>query len=56
MIILGITGGTGCGKTTALDAIAALGGAPAGCEAPGPDPLQPNPPPPQAPRAPVPAA
>ena len=33
MIILGITGGTGCGKTTALDAIAALGGASLDCDA-----------------------
>ena len=31
-MIIGITGGTGCGKTTALDAIEALGGAVIDCD------------------------
>jgi dephospho-CoA kinase len=33
MMVLGITGGTGCGKTTALDAVTALGGAVLDCDA-----------------------
>lgn len=32
-MIIGITGGTGCGKTTALDAIARLGGTVIDCDA-----------------------
>ena len=32
-MIIGITGGTGCGKTTALDAIRALGGTVIDCDA-----------------------
>ena len=33
MMVLGITGGTGCGKTTALDAVTALGCAVLDCDA-----------------------
>ena len=32
-MIIGITGGTGCGKTTALEAIRAIGGVVLDCDA-----------------------
>lgn len=56
MIILGITGGTGCGKTTALDAITALGGVSLDCDALYHDLLQTSLPLQQAIRARFPAA